>query len=152
LDEAERSLHDALCVLQRTVQETRVVRGGGCCEALMARNIMQLANKTSGKESIAIEAFANALMQIPVTIADNAGYDSAQLSSQLRAAHAEGKITTGLDMDQGEIGCMEELGITESYQVKKQVVTSASEAAEMILRVDNIIKSAPRQRRPDHCG
>jgi len=152
LDEAERSLHDALCVLQRTVHETRVVNGGGCCEALMAGKIMQLAHKTSGKESMAIEAFANALMQIPVTIADNAGYDSAELSSQLRAAHAEGKHTTGLDMEQGEIGCMQELGITESYQVKKQVVTSASEAAEMILRVDNIIKSAPRQRRPDHCG
>merc|ERR1719376_419680 len=152
LDEAERSLHDALCVLQRTVHETRVVNGGGCCEALMAGKIMQLAHKTFGKESIAIEAFANALMQIPVTIADNAGYDSAQLSSQLRAAHAEGKHTTGLDMDQGEIGCVQELGITESYQVKRQVVTSASEAAEMVLRVDNIIKSAPRQRRPDHCG
>lgn len=152
LDESERSLHDALCVLQRTVQETKTVGGGGCCEALMARVVSQLAQKTSGKEAIAIEAFANALMQIPVTIADNAGYDSAQLSSELRAAHAEGNSTYGLDMERGEIGCMKKLGVTESYEVKRQVLNSATEAAEMILRVDNIIKAAPRQRRRDHCG
>lgn len=151
LDESERSLHDALCVLQRTVAETRTVRGGGCCEALMARVVSELASKTAGKEALAIEAFANALMQIPVTIADNAGYDSADLSARLRAAHAEGNSSFGLDMERGEIGCMKELGITESYQVKRQILHSASEAAEMILRVDNIIKSAPRQRRQDQC-
>ncbi|XP_076800081.1 T-complex protein 1 subunit beta-like [Clavelina lepadiformis] len=150
LDESERSMHDALCVLQRTVAETRTVYGGGCSEALMARAIRLLAMKTPGKESAAMEAFANALMQIPITIADNAGYDSADLASQLRAAHAEGKETFGLGMEKGEIGCMKELGVTESYQVKRQVLLSAAEAAEMIIRVDNIIKSAPRPRRPDH--
>jgi len=151
LDESERSLHDALCVLQRTVAETRTVRGGGCCEALMSRAVLELAQKTAGKEAIAMEAFANALMQIPITIADNAGYDSAQLAAELRAAHSEGKSTFGLDMENGSIACMKELGITESYQVKRQILNSASEAAEMILRVDNIIKSAPRQRQADHC-
>ncbi|XP_002131299.2 T-complex protein 1 subunit beta-like [Ciona intestinalis] len=150
LDESERSLHDALCVLQRTVAETRTVQGGGCSEALMACAVQQLAMKTPGKESVAMEAFARALMQIPITIADNAGYDSSDLAAQLRAAHAEGNNTMGLDMEQGEIGCMQKLGITESFQVKRQVLVSAAEAAEMIIRVDNIIKSAPRQRRPDH--
>lgn len=150
LDEAERSLHDALCVLQRTVAETRTVKGGGCSEALMAKAVQDLALKTPGKESVAMESFAHALLQIPVTIADNAGFDSAELVSELRAKHAEGKSTYGLDMEEGEVGCMTELGITESFQVKRQVLTSASEAAEMILRVDNIIRSAPRQRRPDH--
>uniref|UniRef100_A0A8B9GWM2 T-complex protein 1 subunit beta n=1 Tax=Astyanax mexicanus TaxID=7994 RepID=A0A8B9GWM2_ASTMX len=100
LDEAERSLHDALC--------------------------------------------------LPTIIADNAGYDSADLVAQLRAAHQENKTTFGLDMTQGTIGDMAELGITESFQVKRQVVLSAAEAAEMILRVDDIIKAAPRKRVPDH--
>ena len=88
----------------------------------------------------------HALRQLPITIADNAGYDSSQLVSELRAEHMAGHSTMGLDMDKGEVGCMETLGITESYKVKSQVVISAAEAAEMILRVDNILKAAPRQR------
>uniref|UniRef100_A0A667X0T0 T-complex protein 1 subunit beta n=1 Tax=Myripristis murdjan TaxID=586833 RepID=A0A667X0T0_9TELE len=94
LDEAERSLHDALC--------------------------------------------------LPTIIADNAGYDSADLVAQLRAAHQDNKSSFGLDMSRGAVGDMASLGVTESFQVKRQVLLSASEAAEMILRVDNIIKAAPR--------
>lgn len=151
LDEAERSMHDALCVMQQTVKETRIVFGGGSSEMLMADAVARLASKTSGKESVAMEAFAKALRQLPMVIADNAGYDSADLIAQLRAEHTEGRHTMGLDMNRGEIGDMEALGITESFQVKRQVLLSAAEAAEMILRVDDIVKSAPRQRQPDHC-
>ncbi|XP_026686683.1 T-complex protein 1 subunit beta-like, partial [Diaphorina citri] len=153
IDEADRSLHDALCVLAATVRETRVVYGGGCSEMLMAVAISNEATRTPGKEAVAMEAFARSLAMLPTTIADNAGYDSAQLVSELRAAHASGKSTAGLDMDQGKVGDMSQLGITESYVVKRQVLTSASEAAEMILRVDNIIKAAPRKRTEDrgHC-
>jgi len=146
LDEAERSLHDALCVLTQTVKETRTVYGGGCSEMLMANAIQEEALKTPGKEAVAMEAFALALRQLPTTIADNAGYDSSDLVAQLRAEHKLGNKTMGLDMEKGEIGNMETLGITESYKVKSQVVISAAEAAEMILRVDSILKSAPRQR------
>lgn len=149
LDEAERSLHDALCVLQQTVKETRIVYGGGCSEILMANAVSRLAAKTAGKEAIAIESFAKALRQLPTVIADNAGYDSAELISQLRAAHTEGKETMGLDMYNGAIGDMEALGVTESFKVKQQVVVSAAEAAEMLIRVDNIIKTVPRERKPD---
>lgn len=88
-------------------------------------------------------------MQLPTTIADNAGYDSAALIAELRAAHVQGKHTTGLNMEEGKIGCMKSLGITESFIVKRQVLLSAAEAAEMILRVDNIIRAAPRRRVPD---
>uniref|UniRef100_A0A0B7B9T0 CCT-gamma n=1 Tax=Arion vulgaris TaxID=1028688 RepID=A0A0B7B9T0_9EUPU len=97
-----------------------------------------------------MEAFARALRQLPTIIADNAGYDSADLIAQMRAAHTEGKHTIGLDMDHGRIADVADLGITESYQVKRQVLISGAEAAEMIMRVDNIIKAAPRQRAPDH--
>lgn len=111
---------------------------------LMANAVSQLAAKTPGKEAAAMEAFAAALRQLPTIIADNAGYDSADLVAKLRAAHTEGKKTYGLDMTNGRIGDMCEMGVTESYQVKKQVLTSAAEAAEMIVRVDNIVKAAPR--------
>jgi T-complex protein 1 subunit beta len=150
LDEAERSLHDALCVLSQTARESRIVYGGGCSEVLMANAVRQLATKTPGKESVAMEAFARALCQLPTIIADNAGYDSAELISQLRAAHMDTKSNAGLDMINGKVGDMADMGVTESYLVKRQVLISAAEAAEMLLRVDDIISSAPRPRRPDH--
>jgi T-complex protein 1 subunit beta len=128
LDEAERSF------------------GGGCAEMLMANAIQEEALKTPGKEAVAMEAFSAALRVLPTTIADNGGYDSSRLISELRAEHKLGHTTMGLDMETGEIADVKELGITESYKVKSQVVVSAAEAAEMILRVDSILKSAPRQR------
>ncbi len=99
LDEAERAIHDALCVLSSTVKETRTVYGGGCSEVLMATAVLSLAAKTPGKESLAMESFARSLCQLPTIIADNAGYDSAQLVSELKAAHAQGKSTMGLSKD-----------------------------------------------------
>ena len=150
LDEAERSLHDALCVLTETVKETRVICGGGCLEMLMANAIDLEVPKVAGKAALAMEAFSRALRQLPTIIADNAGYDSSELVTQLRAAHAAGNKRAGLDMYKGCIGDMWELGIRESYKSKLQVLISAAEAAEMILRVDDIIKCAPRQR--EHHG
>lgn len=147
LDEAERSLHDALCVLTQTVtKEHRTVLGGGCSESVMAKAVEDLARTTPGKKSAALYAFARALRTIPTVIADNAGYDSSELVSQLTAAHNEGKTTFGLDMKTGAVGDVEKLGITESFKVKSQVLLSASEGAEMILRVDDIIRAPPRKR------
>eukprot|EP00794_Sanderia_malayensis_P012792 gene12792-14103_t len=151
LDEAERSLHDALCVLSQTVKDTKVVYGGGCTEMLMANAVIELAAQTPGKESMAIEGFAQALRQLPTIIADNAGFDSTELVSQLRAAHTDGKSTFGLDMENGCIADIANMGIRESFKVKRQALISAAEAAEMILRVDDIIKAAPRQRGNDAC-
>ncbi|CAG0895075.1 unnamed protein product [Cyprideis torosa] len=149
LDEAERSLHDALCVLSQTVKEPRVVYGGGCSEMLMAQAVYAAAATTPGKEAVAMEAFARALIQLPTIIADNGGFDSAQLMSELRAAHTQGQKSMGLDMVHGKIGDMAQLGIVESFQVKQQILISASEAAEQIVRVDDILKAAPRQRSED---
>lgn len=155
LDEAERSLHDALCVLTETVKETRVVCGGGCMEMKMAQAIDAKVSTTSGKAALAMEAFARALRKLPATIADNGGYDSSDLVTALRAAHAsvgtEADVDgtnkyAGLDMKTGRVGNMFELGIRESYKSKLQVLVSAAEAAEMILRVDDIVTAAPRER------
>jgi len=149
LDEVERSIHDALCVISQTVGERRIVYGGGCTEIELALAVDEAAVQTSGKKALALEAYARALRQIPSIISDNAGYDSAELVSQLRAAHVSGSQTAGLNMKNGTVGCMKELGIMESYKVKNQVIISASEAAEMILRVDQIFRSAPRERSQD---
>lgn len=146
LDEAERSLHDALCVLTETVKETRVICGGGCLEMLMANAIDLEVPKVSGKAALAMEAFSRALRQLPTIIADNAGLDSSELVTQLRAAHASGNKNAGLNIQDGCIGDMWELGVREAYKSKLQVLVSAAEAAEMILRVDDIIKCSPRQR------
>ena len=73
MDEAERAIHDVLCVLYSTVKETRIVYGGGCSEALMAQAVQQLVESTSGKEQHAVQSFANALRQLPIIMADNAG-------------------------------------------------------------------------------
>lgn len=150
VDEAERSLHDALSVLSQTVKETRTVLGGGCSEMLMSVAVDVAAHKIEGKKALAVEAFASALRQMPTILADNAGYDSSDLVTKLRAAHYEGWTDAGLgtyhealgersltaasDMNEGKIGSMKALGVTESYKLKRQVVLSASEAAEMILR------------------
>jgi len=151
VDESERSLHDALCVLTQTVKETRTVFGGGCSEMRMARHVEELAARTAGKEALAIEGFGRALRQIPTIIADNGGYDSSQLVSELRAMHSQDQLYMGLNMVTGEVGDMRELGITESFAVKHAVVNSAAEAAEMILRVDDILKATPRQRGGNDC-
>ena len=117
---------------------------------LMANAVQDLAAQTPGKESIAIEAFARALRMLPTIIADNAGFDSSDLMTRLRAAHSKGPSSAGIDVTTGSLGDMSALGVTESFQVKCHVLLYAAEAAEMIVRVDNILKAAPRQRVPDH--
>lgn len=146
VDEAERSLHDALSVLSQTVKETRVVLGGGCSEMLMSCAVEDEARRVQGKRAIAAESFARALRQIPTILADNAGLDSSDLVTRLRAAHYEGKTDSGLNLNDGTVDSMNRLGVTESYKLKRQVVISASEAAEMILRVDDILRATPRRR------
>lgn len=146
VDEAERSLHDALSVLSQTVQETRVVYGGGCAEMGMSKAVDGAAVRVDGKKALAAEAFGRALRQLPTILADNAGLDSADLVARLRAAHAGGDATAGLDLDHGLVANMVERGTTESHKLKRLVVSSAAEAAEMVLRVDDILKAAPRQR------
>jgi T-complex protein 1 subunit beta len=126
-----------------------VICGGGATEMAMACAVFEVARKTSSKEAAAIEAFGNALTALPTILADNAGFDSAELISQLKAIHSEGSHDFGLDLSEGRIADMVPLGVTDSYKLKRQVVLSAAEAAEMILRVDRIIKAAPRKRVKD---
>jgi len=112
----------------------------------MALEVEQLALGEKGKESLAIEGFARALKQLPTIIADNAGLDSAEVISNLRNAIHNGSSTAGINIIEGNVGCMKELGIYECLRAKEQALISACEAAEMILRVDMTITCPPRQR------
>uniref|UniRef100_A0AC35TZ01 T-complex protein 1 subunit beta n=1 Tax=Rhabditophanes sp. KR3021 TaxID=114890 RepID=A0AC35TZ01_9BILA len=150
LDEAERSLHDVFCVLTTHIKTSKTINGAGCSEVMMSTAVISEALKTPGKEGLAIEAFGRALLQIPMIICDNAGLDSAELVSQLRACHALGKSDMGLDITNGVIADISVLGVIESLNVKLNVVSAATEAAEQILRVDDIVKCAPRPRAPDN--
>ena len=150
LDEAERSLHDALSVLSQTTKETRTVLGGGCAEMVMSKAVDTEAQNIDGKKSLAVEAFARALRQLPTILADNAGFDSSELVSKLRSSIYNGISTSGLDLNNGTIADMRQLGIVESYKLKRAVVSSASEAAEVLLRVDNIIRARPRTANRQH--
>lgn len=143
LDEAERSLHDALAVLTSVVRSPQTVYGGGCTEILMAAAVDRAADTTPGKRSLAMRAYARALRQIPTILADNAGLDAAELVTQIMASSSK---SAGLDLHKGCVGDMRALGVRESYSSKRQSLLSATEAAEMILRVDDIIQAAPRRR------
>lgn len=110
----------------------------------MALAVDNHAKKTKGKMALAIEAYARALRQIPTIIADNGGYDAADLIQDLKVEVAAGNDTAGLDMTCGMVGNMSDLGVVECLRAKECSLISASEACEMILRVDDIVKCAPR--------
>lgn len=119
LDEAERSLHDAICVLISAVKNHRTIYGGGNAEMRMALAVQELANTVEGKQSLAIEGFAKALRALPTIIADNAGYDSAEIVQNLRSAIANGDTEAGLNMFTGKVDNMKTLGVTECLRVKE---------------------------------
>ena len=146
LDEAERSLHDVICVLIQAVKNHRVIYGGGNSEIRMSLAVEELAKSVKGKQALAIHAYAQALKQLPTIISDNAGYDSAELVQNLLSEIYGGNLTAGLNMFKGTVDDMKTLGVTECLRVKEQALLSASEAAELILRVDEIIRCAPRRR------
>ena len=112
----------------------------------MAAEVDKLSLLEVGKEALAMEGFARALRQIPTIIADNAGLDSAELVSNLKSSIYNGSLTAGIDINKGCVGDMKELGVYECLKVKEQALLSACEAAEMILRVDEVITCAPRKR------
>ncbi len=119
LDEAERSFHDAICVLVNTVKNNRVLLGGGNSEMQMAQAVDRLAKTVKGKTAIAIEAYARALRQLPTILADNGGYDSAELVQDLRVELEAGRDYMGLNLFDGCVDDMRVMGVTESFRAKE---------------------------------
>jgi thermosome len=140
VDEAERSLHDALSVVRNAIEDGRIVAGGGAPEAHVARHLREYAVKVGGREQLAIEAFADAIEAIPLTLAENAGLDPIDIMVALRAKHESAASPSyGVDVFSGKVRDMLELNVVEPLRVKQQVVKSATEAANMILKIDDLI-------------
>jgi thermosome len=146
--EAERSLHDALCVIRDIIQEPLVVAGGGAPEMEMAKILRKYAETFPGKEQLAVRVFAESLEAIPTTLADNAGLQSIDILSDLRSKHDAGETWAGLEVREGKVRDMSKVGVFEPLTVKKQIIKSASEAATMILKIDDIIASGKTRAPP----
>ncbi len=142
VDEAERSIHDALCVVRDVVREPRIVAGGGAPEAETARRLREFSQKLSGKEQLAVLGFAEALETLPMALAENAGLEPIDIMVQLRAAHEKGQVWAGVDIEEGKVGDLKAKGILEPLSVKAQVIKSSTEAAGMILKIDDVIAAA----------
>ena len=142
VDEAERALHDALCVVRNAVQDKKIVAGGGAPEVEVAKGLREFAGTIGGREQIAIEIFADALEVIPKTLGENAGHDPIDVIVSLRAKHEtpEGKWF-GINVYTGKPSDMMAEGVIEPLSVKTHAIKSASEAAHMILRIDDVIAS-----------
>ncbi len=139
VDELERGVSDALEVVAQTVSDGRVLAGGGAVEVEVARRLREYADSVSGREQLAIEAFADALELVPRVLAENAGLDSIDTLVDLRAAHEDGDVRAGLNVFTGEVGDTYEAGVVEPAHAKEQAVSSATEVANLVLKIDDII-------------
>ncbi|MBR9680139.1 MAG: thermosome subunit [Candidatus Altiarchaeota archaeon] len=142
VDEAERAIKDALKVLAVTVIEGKVVAGGGAAEVAISTRLAKYAPKVGGREQLAIEAFSKALEIIPRSLADNAGLSAIDLLVKVKSEHEKGQKFIGIEVKSGTVTDMFKLGVIEPAKVKKQAIKSASEAAIMILKIDDVIAAS----------
>jgi len=148
VDEAERSLHDALCVVRDIVEEPKVVAGGGAPELEVSRVLKKYAETLPGREQLAVKCFAEALETVPLTLTENAGLDPIDILSELGARHEKGETWAGIEVRSGKVQDMTEAGVFEPLAVKKQIIKSATEAASMILKIDDVIASGKMKAPP----
>ena len=142
VDELERAVHDALMVVSVVIEGKKIVAGGGAPETELSLRLREYAATTGGRVQLAIEAFAAAMEIVPRALAENAGLDAIDLLVDLRADHEAGKKTSGIDADTGKPADMAKAGVVEPLRVKTQAISSAAEAAVMILRIDDIVASS----------
>jgi thermosome len=152
-EEIERALDDALRVVGVVIEDGKIVAGGGSPEVELAMKLRNYANTITGREQFAVNAYADALEEIPKGIAENAGLDAIDIIVDLRNRHSKGIKTAGLNVFTGKAEDMLKLGIVEPLRVKTQIIKSATDAANMILRVDDILtakETGMMDVRPEH--
>jgi len=143
VDEAERSLKDALSVVADVVHTPKVVTGAGAVEAELAKRLRDYATKVGGREQLAVEAFAETLEMIPKTLAENGGLNPIDIIVSLRSGHEKKNgVDMGVDVLKGGVKDMKKQGVIEPLRVKEQAIRSATEAASMILRIDDVVAAA----------
>jgi thermosome len=145
--ETERSIHDALCVVRDIIQEPKIVAGGSAPELEMSKVLKKYAETLPGREQLAVKAFAEALEAIAITLTENAGLDPIDILSELRSRHEKGETWAGIEVLSGKVQDMTKVGVFEPITVKKQIIKSASEAAMMIIKIDDVI-SAGKMKAP----
>ncbi|PSN84600.1 thermosome subunit [Candidatus Marsarchaeota G2 archaeon ECH_B_SAG-G16] len=143
LDEIERSLNDSLNVVRNVVLDPKIVPGGGATETYLAVKLKEFANTVGGKEQLAVQQFAEALLVVPEVLAETAGLDTVETLAELKAKHESGKTSYGIDAVSAKITDMFEAGVIEPLRVKQQILKSATEAALMILKIDDVIAASP---------
>jgi len=142
VDEAERSIHDSLCVVRDAIEDGKIVAGGGATEAENSKQLREYAVKVGGREQLAIEAFSDSLESVPLALAENAGLDPIDILVELRAKHqTPADRWYGVNVFSGKIEDTKALNVLEPVRVKLQVVKSATEAASMILRIDDVVSA-----------
>jgi len=146
VDEIDRSIEDAIGAAASALELGKIVPGAGSPEAEAAKRLRKFADKFSGREQLAILAFADALEVIPRSLAENGGLDPIDILVELRAAHDQGKVSFGINLENGSVSDALLMGVVEPLKVKTQAIKSASEAAEMILRIDDVISASKLSR------
>ncbi len=147
-----RAMHDALRVVGVAIEDEKILAGGGSPEMELALRLREYASTLEGREQLAVNKFAQALEIIPKTLAENAGLDAIDMLVELRREHEQGNTNVGLDVYEGKPVDMMKNGVIEPLRVKTQAITSATEAACMILRIDDVISSAKEanpKKKPD---
>ena len=142
VDETERIVVDALALLRTFDAQPRLVPGGGACEVALARDLRTWGRGVGGRESLAVDAFADALETIPRTLARNAGHDPIDTLLELRHRHADGETHAGIDVEADELGDMMARDVVEPVRLKDRVVANATDAATLVLRIDGIVETA----------
>jgi thermosome len=142
VDEVERSIHDSLMVVRDVMEHPSIVAGGGSPETFAATKIRNWSKSLEGREQLAAEKFADALEAIPLALAENAGMDPIDTLTNLRSKQIKGEKWIGIDVMKAKVGNMQTSDIIEPLAVKQQIVSAASEAACMILRIDDVIATA----------
>jgi thermosome len=141
VDEADRSMHDALMVMKDVLEHPTIVAGGGAPEAYIANELRQWASSQEGRAQLAVQKFADAMDAIPLNLAENAGMDPIDTMTELRASQSKGAKWTGVDCRNTKVTDMYKQNVLEPLVVKQQIIKSATEVVSMILRIDDVIAS-----------
>lgn len=149
IDEIKRALEDAIGDVSAALKNKRIVAGAGSTEIELAKEIRKYSESLSGREQLAVKAFAEALDIIPLTLAENAGLDPIDVLAELKSAHESGSAWTGIDVFTGKTMNAFEQGIIEPLKIKTQAISSATEVSVMILRIDDVIAAGKIEEEPN---
>lgn len=144
--EAERALEDAIGVVNSTLREGAIVAGAGAPEMELSRRLLKYATTLKGREQLAVQAFSTAMESVPQTLAENAGIDPIDALTEMKSAHERGEVWAGIDVFSGKRMDAWKRGVLEPLRIKTQAISSASEVAIMILRIDDVISTEEESR------